>query len=280
MSKKVAIVTGCSSGLGFATVVKLVNAGYTVYAVMRTLDSEKKLRDECSDSESLRVSQLDLNSCSDIEAFANQVIDGEGRVDVLINNAGQALIGPVDSTKPEEVEALFRVNVYAPIRLTQLVLPAMRHQNSGHIIFVGSISGIESAAYQGIYCATKFALEAVALSLATTLVRWNIKVTVLEPGAMNTGLQSKLRIGSYYPPDKDPYGFFSCNILHFIRKILDGGTEPSAVADLILRILRHPHPDFRYPTCEYSKQLLEKHLCDPAGNAWIRQHIEDMKQFY
>lgn len=281
MNSKVAFITGCSSGLGFATVQKLIESGYIVYATMRNFTHKEQLQKACMDSKNLHILKLDLADDCQINAAVNEVLREHESIDALIHNAASALIGPVDSATADEVQYLFQVNLFSVIKLTQLFLPAMRKKRSGHILFIGSISGVESAAYQGVYCSTKFALEAVASSWATTLHKWNIKVTILEPGAMNTDLPNKIPLGSYYSSvEEDPYSEFNRNILAFLKDILRNGKNPKEVAQLILDILGNERPNLRYQTCDFSKELVSKHLKDPEGNQWVEEHRKFMDPFY
>jgi NAD(P)-dependent dehydrogenase (short-subunit alcohol dehydrogenase family) len=281
MNAQVALITGCSSGLGFALAKKLVTAGYAVHAGMRAVGQADALRAACNYAPSLLVSHLDLADRTSINETVRRVLTHSGRIDIVINNAATALLGPPDSASPEEAEYLFKVNVLSLIDLVQQVLPQMRKQQSGHILTVGSISSIESSAYLGVYAATKFAQEALMLSWATVLHKWNIRCTMVEPGAMNTALPHTIRAGSYYAQhEEDPYFAFNANALHFLRTVLQQGKDPDEVADLILGILHASQPKFRYPTCTFSKGLLERHLQDPSGDAWVEEHRAFAEQFY
>lgn len=279
--KKTVFITGCSSGLGFSTVVELINKGYFVFATMRSLHQMDGLKKACNYSQNLRILQLDLSKDADIERAVNQTLKEVSKLDIIIHNAGSGLIGPVDSATPEEVQYLFDVNFFSILKITQKFLPILRKQHFGHILFVSSISGVESAAYQGVYASTQFALEAAASSWATTLHRWNIKVSILQPGAMNTELPQKVRTGSFYNNQKDnPYVEFNRNASNFLKEVLSQGTDPKIVACQICDILASKNPLLRYQTCDFSKNLVSKHLRDPSGNEWVNEHREFVEQFY
>jgi len=197
----------------------------------------------------------------------------------MIFNAASAIIGPPDALSPCEVEAMFKVNVFSILRLAQLFLPSMRKKRSGHFILIGSTAGIESCGFFGIYAATKFALEAIASSWATTLYKWGIKTTIIEPGAMNTNLPNTASIGSYYSED-DPYKDFNRHALIFLKNCLKEGIDPDEVANLILELLKHPSPALRYQTCSYSRDLAHRHLCDPESKTWLEEHRKFLEDFY
>ncbi len=275
MQKQIILITGCSRGLGFATVIKLINAGYIVYAGMRNLDSSTELQKACSFSTDLHIKKIDLADPTSINSFAKTVLAEQDRIDGIIHNAASVLLGAVDSATPEEVEYIFRVNVFGILRLSQILIPIMRKQNSGRIITIGSISGIESSAFLGVYAATKFALEAIVSSWATSLYKWNIKVSIIEPGAMNTNLPNTVLIGSHYDLSfEDPYKKLHNQSKAFLKECLEQGKHPSEVADTIINILKDPNPNLRYQTCNFSEMLVNKHLKDPTGNNWVKEHRE------
>lgn len=279
--ERVAIVTGSSSGLGFSIAKKLVESGYIVYAGMRDLTKASQLEESCGHSPLLHTSYLDLLDDLSIKAIVQKATENHGGVDLLINNAASALLGPPDSATSVEVEQLFRVNVFALIKLVQLVLPSMRKRKQGHIFNVGSISSIESCGYLGVYAATKFAQEALMLSWATVLQKWNIQCTMLEPGAMNTNLPQTIPVGSFYKnTEEDPYAYFNSNALQFLKSVLATGKNPDEVADQVIQILRDSQNQFRYPTCDFSQSLLSRHLRDPGGQSWIEEHRDFIEQFY
>lgn len=281
MRKEVVLVTGCSSGLGFATAVKLANSGYIVYAGMRSLKNKEKLEGKVNNKDCIRVMRLDLIDESSIDCFLQEILREEGTVDILINNAARALIGPIDSSSIQEIKQLFEVNVFGTLNISQKVINIMRKANKGHILTVSSISGIESCAYLGAYASTKFALEAIIGCWATTLSKWNIRITSLQPGAMNTDLPETISVSSYYKDSlEDPYKNFNIKAKEFLKICLkDLGKQPEEVADQILEILIDLEPKFRYQTCEFSRNLISKHLKDPDGMQWIKEHKEFIKDW-
>lgn len=271
--KKLALITGCSSGLGFAMACTLAESGFVVFATMRALDKADKLVSSCKKPENLRIRKLDVTQNDDIQKVLDEISNEFSRLDVLVHNASQGLIGPVDSASDEEVRSLFETNVFGAISITQGALPIMRNTRMGRIIFISSISGVESAGYQGIYCATKFATEGIAASLATTLHKWNIKVSVVQPGAMNTTLPDKVKIGSRYDSTFDPYKKMNQSSFQMLKDILGRGSSPKTVSEMILQdVIINSEPDFRYQTCDFSKDLVRKHLTDPKGNTWVKEH--------
>ena len=140
---------------------------------------------------------------------------------------------------------------------------------------------MESSAYLGIYAATKFAIEAIGSSWITTLHKWNIKVTLVEPGAMNTNLPNKIPTGTYYESYlENPYETFNSNVSLFLKECLSQGTDPNQVANQIAGIIKEKKPQFRYQTCDFSKNLVERHLREPQETAWIEEHRQFVEPFY
>ena len=117
------------------------------------------------------------------------------------------------------------------------------------------------------------------LSWASTLNQWNIQCTMIEPGAMNTKLPSSIKCGSYYKDaKKDPYKLFNKNTLKLLRAVLAQGLDPNVVAKQVFEIIENKSPCFRYATCDYSENLLKRHLVDPKGNDWIKEHQDFVRE--
>lgn len=280
--RKVVVITGCSSGLGFFTAQRMIKAGHIVYASMRNLEYQKKLEQACDNSSYLFIRKLDVANYDELASFVSNILAEQGRIDVLINNAGSLLLGPADSAKIEEVEWLFKVNFFSVLKLTQLIIPHMRENKTGRIINIGSPCGIESSPFLGIYAATKQALEAISINWASTLHTWNIKVSIIQPGAMsNTHLFDSMKIGSYYDDfAKDPYQKFNREALALLQKVSKNGLDPLTVSDLIVSIINDSNPDLCYQPCEYSKILAEAEWTDPTKNKCVQRHRDLVKSWF
>lgn len=252
MKDKIVLITGASKGLGKALAKELVSRGFCVYAGVRDLSQ--------TPDNAIGV-RLDLSNEESMQACVDQIIKEKEKIDVLINNAGIAFCGAVDSMTLNEVRELFEINFFGTFRLTQLVLPHMRSKKSGNILFVSSIRGAESCAYMGMYSASKAALEAIALDWAVTLAKWNINVSVVQPGPLNTGIE--LRHGTYFQADGNPY-------FPYPPVQLDLQSVREAALAIIDQI-SHPMPCFRFQTNLSSTNTVAKHLKDPSGMDWIRE---------
>jgi NAD(P)-dependent dehydrogenase (short-subunit alcohol dehydrogenase family) len=180
-NKKVALVTGASSGIGEETTRALLATGYEVYAAARRVDRMTGL-----EAAGARLLSLDLTLDASIVAAANQVRDEAGRLDVLVNNAGYGSYGAVEDVPMEEARRQFEVNLFGAARLTQLLLPMMRSQKSGKIVNVSSMGGRFGEPFGAWYHATKFALEGFSDSLRMELTPFGLDVIVIQPGGIKT----------------------------------------------------------------------------------------------
>jgi NAD(P)-dependent dehydrogenase (short-subunit alcohol dehydrogenase family) len=181
MSAGVALVTGASSGIGEATAVELARRGFTVYGVARRLDRMSGLT-----AHGVRVFEMDVTDDASITSGVERILHEQGRIDVLVNNAGYGSYGALEDVPIEEARRQFEVNVFGLARLTQLVLPHMRAQRSGRIVNVSSIGGKFYEPLGAWYHATKFALEGLSDSLRLELKPHGIHVVVIEPGTIRT----------------------------------------------------------------------------------------------
>ncbi len=173
----VALVTGASSGIGAAAVQSLASAGFTVYGAARRVDRIP--------APAIPL-ELDLTAAASIEAAVATLLEREGRIDVLVNNAGYGSYGAIEDVPLAEARRQFDVNLFGMARLTQLVLPTMRATGSGRIINVSSMGGKFAAAFGGWYHATKFAVEGLTDSLRQEVAPFGIHAVVIEPGAIDT----------------------------------------------------------------------------------------------
>ena len=182
MTSKIALVTGCSSGIGEATALALAQTGYTVYAGARRVERMQHLT-----AHGIRPLALDVTDDASMQAAVAQILAAEGRLDVLVNNAGYGSYGALEDVPIAEARAQFEVNVFGAARLTQLVLPQMRQQRAGTIVNNTSMGGKIYTPLGSWYHATKFALEAISDCLRMEVAPFGINVVVIEPG----GIQSE-----------------------------------------------------------------------------------------
>jgi NAD(P)-dependent dehydrogenase (short-subunit alcohol dehydrogenase family) len=183
---KTVLITGCSSGIGRATARAFLDEEWEVYATARNPADIETLGERGCD-----ISTLDVTDADDVERVVSRIVDEHGRVDCLVNNAGYAQFGPVEDVPTEKVHQQFDVNVYGPHRLTRAVLPHMREQEEGTIVNVSSAAGRLSFPGGGVYCGSKFALEAMSDALRVEVDDLGINVVLVEPGPVDTSFQDR-----------------------------------------------------------------------------------------
>jgi len=203
---RVVLITGCSSGIGRALAQELHKRGLRVYASARRPESLEDLT-----REGIYAIKLDVTSNDDIQHALAQIQQEAGHLDILINNAGYGAMGPVAEMPMAEIRQEFETNVFAPVALIQAIAPYMIARRSGCIVNVGSVSGILTTPFAGVYCATKAALHSLSDALRMEFAPFNIKVVMVQPGAIrsNFGVNALaavdrvIRAGSHYQAVED-----------------------------------------------------------------------------
>ena len=184
--QKTALITGCSSGIGRAAAHAFLDEGWTVYATARNpADIEALGEAGCE------LATLDVTEQDDVDRVVGRIVDEQGAIDALINNAGYGQFGPIEDVSTERVHEQFDVNVYGPHRLIRAVLPAMRRERDGTIVNVSSVAGRVSIPGGGVYSGSKFALEAMSDALRNEVSDLDIDVVVVEPGPVETNFSKR-----------------------------------------------------------------------------------------
>ena len=184
--QKTVLITGCSSGIGRAAAHAFLDEGWTVYATARNpADIEALGEAGCE------LATLDVTDQDDIDRVVDRILDEEGAIDALINNAGYGQFGPIEDVTTERVHDQFDVNVYGPHRLIRAVLPGMRRERDGTIVNVSSVAGRVSIPGGGVYSGSKFALEAMSDALRNEVADLDIDVVVVEPGPVKTNFSAR-----------------------------------------------------------------------------------------
>lgn len=241
--KKVALVTGASSGIGFIVAQRLIESGYVVYAVARRLELMDELK-----SQGCNILYLDLMDKKSIEECVLNILKKENKIDILINNAGFGLGGCIENISTEEAKKQFDVNVFGLIKLIQLVLPGMKNQKDGLIVNVSSIAGKFSTPFSGWYHATKYSVEALSDALRLEVSNFGIKVVLVEPGLIQTswGIIHANNIRKY---SDDFYAENAEKVAEYFEKRYSRGkklSKPEIIANLIIKIINKKNPKPRY----------------------------------
>ena len=264
----VVLITGSNSGIGMATALHLAAKGHRVHASMRSLERGGELRAAAAAKGlSLAQVELDVGDEGSVQRAVARVLDQEGRIDVLVNNAGVAPLGPIEEMSDATVRAAFETNVFGAIRAIRSVLPCMRRQRSGRIVNVSSVAGKISNVCSGIYAGTKFALEAVSEALAQEVQPFGIHVSLIEPGFIVTPLLGK-SIDALPSPDASAYPNavrISNGLFGGARKT--GGTPETCAATIEEAITADP-PKLRYPVGAEAQTLMDARARVP-DEIWV-----------
>jgi len=241
------LITGCSSGIGRATALRLAARGLPVYATARRLEAIEDLA-----AKGCQLLQLDVCDEASMQSAVEAVQARHGAVGVLINNAGYGLAGAIEELPLHEVRRQFETNVFGPARLTQLVLPAMRRQLWGRIVNVSSVGGRLTTPGNGAYHASKHALEALSDALRFELRGFGIDVIVVEPGAIETRwVETAVRAMAAHGVPGGPYAELDRRVADRLRGAHEGllrlaAGRPDAVARVIERAITVKRPRIRY----------------------------------
>ncbi|MFH0842275.1 MAG: SDR family oxidoreductase [Bacteroidota bacterium] len=244
--KKVILITGISSGFGKATAGILAEAGHTVYGTVRN---------SVSQAESVNVVRMDLTDLRSIIEAVQYVYEKEGRIDVLINNAGMHTGGPVETLPEEYIRLQMETNFNGMVQLTKQILPVMRNQGGGTIINFSSIGGLMGLPFQAFYSASKFAIEGFSEALRMEVGRFKIRVVVINPGDFCTSNSANRR--QFLAPSSpgDPYHDQFRQTLAVIEKDEAGGWRPEVLARKILKIVKSRNPCQRYVIGSFEQKL-------------------------
>ncbi len=233
----VVFITGVSSGFGKAIASSLSLKGFTVYGTSRKGDSDKS-------SKNYTMLRMDVKDSSSIHDAVSYILNKEGKIDILINNAGISIISPLEESPLSDVENIFDTNIKGVLRICQAVLPCMRQQKKGLIINISSIGGLMGLPFRGIYSASKFALEGLSESLSMEVKPFGVNVCIVEPGEFKTdiGLNRKTLT-------LDPSSAYKANykkVLEAAEKEYENGDTPEKMGEFIYNIINSKNPKLRY----------------------------------
>jgi NADP-dependent 3-hydroxy acid dehydrogenase YdfG len=264
VATRTALITGCSSGIGYATAERLLQDGYAVYATARRPESIEALA-----AKGATTLPLDVTDEGSMTAAVDRVIEAEGGVGVLVNNAGYSQSGAVESVSLDEVRRQFETNVFGLVRMCQLVLPGMRARGEGRIVNVGSMGGRLTFPGAGIYHATKYSVEAISDALRFEVRGFGVKVILIEPGLIVTNF-GEVAAGSVEAgADRDgAYASFNRHVAEITAGAYKGpmtklGGGPEVVAATIAKALAAKRPRARYAVTPSAHLLIGQRRITP-----------------
>ena len=242
---QVVLITGASSGIGKSIAEFLVTKGFIVYGTSRNPKNELV--------NGVHFLALDVTKGETVKAAVAAVLNKESRIDVLINNAGKGITGPLEEIPEEELKSIFETNYFGPLKVIKAVLPAMREQRSGLIINVTSIAGYMGLPYRSAYSATKGALGLTTEALRMELKEFNIKLTNVAPGDFATNIAS----GRYHTPLKEtsPYKENYGKSLSLIDEHVDHGEDPQKMGEAVYAIITDKEPKVHYKVGAFMQKI-------------------------
>lgn len=279
---KVAVVTGCSSGIGFETSLLLAKNQFKTYATMRNLNKSHVFDTALKAGIPLSIVQLDVNDDASVNSAINNILKENGQIDVLVNNAGYSIFGSLEELSLEEIKQEFETNFFGAVRVTKAVIPTMRKNSSGTIVNVSSIGGkVGLLPFFTAYHASKFALEGYTESLRQELNEFGLNVILIEPGAVGTNFMDNMKNAKNYNPTTSPYARTIQKFFEGAQAIMDNSIHPREVAEVILDAVNSPSPNIRYSVGKDGESILKNRaqLSDKEMEKWARESYMDKKGF-
>ncbi|MCF4101215.1 SDR family oxidoreductase [Gillisia sp. M10.2A] len=266
-SPQVVLITGGSSGIGKSIGEFLLQRNFKVYGTSRNPQNNS--------TNSFPLVALDVTKKETIVSAIQEIVKKEGKIDILINNAGVGITGPIEETPDEEIKKAFDTNYFGPLNVTKAVLPTMRKQGGGLIINVTSIAGYMGLPYRGIYSATKGALELTTEAFRMELKDFNIKMTNVAPGDFATNIAA----GRYHAPvlEDSPYKRAYKNTLDLMNVHVSGGKDPQEMAKAIYKIIQTKEPRGHYKVGEPLQKFsiaLKRILPDKVYEKMLLKHYK------
>lgn len=264
---KVILITGGSSGIGKSIGEFLHAKGYVVYGTSR---NPERIKDSV-----FPLVALDVRNTDSIKAAVAEVIAKSGTIDVLVNNAGVGITGPLEEIPAEEIKNNFETNLFGPIEVMKAVLPHMRNQKSGLIINVTSIAGYMGLPYRSVYSASKGALELISEGLRMEVKSFGITITTVAPGDFATNIAA----GRYHAPlvKGSAYEKVYGNVLATMNDHVDAGSNPVEMAEAVYAIMKTPNPDVHYKVGAFMQKIsivLKRILPDKTYEKLLMNHYK------
>jgi NADP-dependent 3-hydroxy acid dehydrogenase YdfG len=244
--QKIVLITGAASGIGRATAEAFLQNGFITYATSRRLETLTPLQNI-----GCEILELNVTSETSMQTAIATILERHSKIDVLVNNAGYGLNGPIEELEMDKLRHQFETNVFGLVRLTQLVLPSMRRQHFGRIINVGSIGGTFTAPGAGAYHASKWALESITDALRFEVQSFGIDVSLIQPTGVYTQFDQKIANTMPNTDVSSPYAFFKTNHLKVTKRMFSSNSnagiiKPEMVARVIVNAANVRKPRTRY----------------------------------
>ncbi|TGQ71563.1 MAG: oxidoreductase [Mesorhizobium sp.] len=261
---RVALVTGASTGIGYATAKALQDVGFRVFGTSRRAVAER--------SDGVTMLTCDVTDDASVAKLVDDVLAKAGRIDLVVNNAGMGMLGGAEESSMAQAQALFNVNVFGVLRVTNAVLPAMRRQGKGRIVNLSSVQGFIPAPFFALYASTKHAIEGYSESLDHELRPFGIRVLLVEPAYTRTSFEENLAA-----PDQllDIYDSARAGMTMAVRKSMEKGDTPEIIAATVLKAATDSQPKMRYAAGKMARQvsLLRRFVPSSAFDKSLRKQL-------
>ncbi|XP_076853610.1 17-beta-hydroxysteroid dehydrogenase type 1 [Brachyhypopomus gauderio] len=277
MEQKVVLITGCSSGIGLSLAVHLAShpsKAYKVYATMRNLDKKQRLLESMRGlhKETLAILQMDVTDLHSILSARDSI--REGRVDILVCNAGVGLMGPLEIQSEDTMRGILDVNLLGTIRTIQTFLPDMKKRRNGRILVTGSMGGLQGLPFNEVYCASKFAVEGACESLAILLQHFSIHLSLIECGPVNTDFLRNLKkteaSDESVEVDARTRSLYETYLQHCQAVFQNAAQDTEDIIKVFLEVIQCPCPSLRYYTSSAMLPLSSLKLTALDGSQYVR----------
>jgi NAD(P)-dependent dehydrogenase (short-subunit alcohol dehydrogenase family) len=248
MNRQVVLVTGGSSGIGLSICKHLSSKGFTVYGTSRKVENGEK-------PYGFEMVKMEITDRDSIKSAVDYILEKEDSIDVLVNNAGTGMAGAVEDATTEEIDAIFRLIVFAALDVSRAVIPIMREKKSGKIINISSVGGEFGLPFRGIYSAAKSALDRFSETLRMELSPWNIYVSTIQPGDIRTNINNTRLTAAKSHSEDSPYHKIFSKLYKQISEEVANSKDPIIVAKIVERIIKSKSPKMRYPAASFVQRL-------------------------
>ncbi|XP_040185725.1 17-beta-hydroxysteroid dehydrogenase type 1 [Rana temporaria] len=277
MEKRVVLITGCSSGIGLGLAVRLASDShqrFKVYATMRDLSKKEQLLECVRDChvDTFEILEMDVTDQQSVIGTIKKI--KEQRVDILVCNAGVGLMGPLECHPYNTMKKIFDVNLFGTISTIQAFLPGMKQRRSGQIIVSSSVGGLQGIPFNDVYCASKFAVEGFCESLAIVLQHFNVQISLIECGPVNTNFMKKLQNGEpgnnqLQNVDIDTRCLYAQYLHHCQAIFQDVAQDTDEILQVFLEAIEAQVPALRYFTTQFFMPLTKLKLSCASGSEYI-----------
>ena len=254
---KIALVTGCSSGIGLETSLALAREGFYTLATMRDLNKNHEIKQSIEkENLPIEIIEMDVDDDQSVNSAVKNILEKKEKIDILVNNAGYGMWGTVEDVSIQEFKEQFETNFFAIIRMIQKIAPIMRKQNNGHIVNISSVAGRIGFPVSPAYISSKFALEGLSESLRFELMPFGVNVIIIEPGVIKTNFFNSMKM-SKNSQKESAYSDITDRVISGVKMMAEMGTHPKEVADTIIKAIKEEKPLPRYIVGNDAMMFLE-----------------------